>query len=183
MENIILNPSKTPKDKYLQVIENTQLVSIDMIVRVKINNTFKYIVGKRKNNPAKDYLFVPGCRIYKEMKINEGVQFILEDEYGLNLDNISNKPKFLGCYEHIYPNNFSNNDFKTHYVVFSYLLTLNENEIHLLNMDKLLSQHNDIIWLSKNEIINNENVHQYTKNYFSKKNRVNSIFDQIEELS
>lgn len=182
MENVILNPVKTPKDKYLQVIENTQLISIDMIVRVKINNTFKYIVGERKNNPAKDYLFVPGCRIYKEMKINNGVRFVLEDEYGLNLDNISNDPKFLGCYEHIYSNNFSNNDFQTHYVVFAYLLTLNENETQLLNMKKLLSQHHDIIWLNKNDIINNEKIHQYTKNYFCDKSRINAIFRQIEEL-
>jgi colanic acid biosynthesis protein WcaH len=49
-------------DDYIKAIELTQLVSIDLVISDQHGNV---LVGKRKNEPAKDTWFVPGSRLYK----------------------------------------------------------------------------------------------------------------------
>lgn len=53
------------RTKFSTVIENTPLVSIDLIV---LNSQDQALLGHRLNKPALGSWFVPGGRIYK-MKI------------------------------------------------------------------------------------------------------------------
>lgn len=166
------------KEKYLTIIENTQLVSVDLIIRYfdsKIKE-YKYFLGLRKNKPAYNTWFIPGSRLYKDVTIKEGVKFVAENEYGLSLEN--KKVEFVGIYEHIYPNNFDNDDFGTHYIDFSYLVTIDYDEIKNLSIEKLEEQHKKLGWFTKKDILNKKfNIHSYTLNYFSE-NKINQVIDQ-----
>ncbi len=44
-------------EKFLEIIDLSPLVSIDLIV---YNDKNEVLLGKRANRPAKDYWFVPG---------------------------------------------------------------------------------------------------------------------------
>ena len=87
--------SKTPKNTYLTVIKNTQLISIDLIVKNKEN---KYLLGLRNNKPAKNFWFVPGGRIRKLEDFADAIKRISLDEIGVELNN----GKSLGVYRHLY---------------------------------------------------------------------------------
>lgn len=149
-------PQKTPKDTYLNVIKNTQLVSVDLIV--KYDN--KILVGKRKNNPAKGYYFVPGSRVYKNETINQAVERVSWEELGCKFT--ISQFTFKGIHEHIYENNFDNDDFNTHYVAFSYEINLE----YKPNNINFYEQHSESQWITKDEIINRGDVHIYTKTHF-----------------
>jgi len=145
---------------YLEIIEKTTLTSIDLII-VYDNNI---LLGYRNNNPARDFWFVPGCRTYKNETLMQGVQRVALSELGITID--INKLKLLGVYDHIYNNNFDNNDFGTHYVVTAYMIILDKKPI--INID---GQHEKIAWIPINKVKLNDNIHQYTKNY------INSILE------
>tara|TARA_B100000900_G_C20437157_1_gene657465 strand:- start:488 stop:937 length:450 start_codon:yes stop_codon:yes gene_type:complete len=144
-------------DDFKKVIELTPLIAIDLII--KFEN--KFLLGKRINEPAKDYYFVPGGRILKDEKINDAFNRLSKDELGININ--LEKLKFHKVAEHHYKKNYFNDDSSTHYICLSYKYELNINEFNLLNLTK---QHNDVLWLSKNDLLENYLVHQYTKNYF-----------------
>ena len=69
--------------------------------------------------------------------------------------------RFLGPYQHFYPDNFSGNNFSTHYVVLGYELKLDIN----LN-DLPVDQHQDYRWFTIDDLLASEQVHQHTKDYF-----------------
>jgi len=50
------------REEFLEVVERAPLVSIDLIVR---RGDGLVLLGRRTNEPAKDFWFVPGGRIYK----------------------------------------------------------------------------------------------------------------------
>ena len=50
------------KELFSSIIENTPLISIDLVVK---NHENKILLGKRINKPAYNSWFVPGGRIYK----------------------------------------------------------------------------------------------------------------------
>lgn len=154
-------PKPTPKKEYLQVIKNTNLISVDLIIFDENNNV---LVGKRKNNPAINKFFVPGSRIYKSEKILDSIPRICKYELGILLEN----PKFRGVYEHIYNNNFVNNDFGTHYVNFAYEFHINNKTKETINSLIFLDQHSEIKWMSITDILNNNEVSLYCKTHFMK---------------
>ncbi len=137
------------------VVENTPLVSIDLIVR---NKEGKILLGKRKNRPARGYYFVPGGKIFKNERIEEAFKNISKNELGKALD--INKAKFLGVYQHFYNDNYFGEDTGTHYVVLAYEVF--EEDLDLKDDE----QHSDFIWLYPEEILKSEDVHPYTKDYF-----------------
>ena len=74
------------------------------------------LMGRRVNNPAKDKLFVPGGRIYKNEKIIDAFYRILTNETGLSYN--FHETKSLGLYEHFYDvTNWSTNECSTHYII------------------------------------------------------------------
>lgn len=150
-------------DKFLSVVNSTQIVSIDLIVK---NDDGKILLGKRINSPAKGYYFVPGGRLYKNETIKEGAQRMLQWELGVTDINIKPKPRCVS--EHMYDENFANakdsqgKTISTHYVCFAF-------DVELNNIDKNIfsQQHSEEIWITPEEILAREDVHEYIKLYFT----------------
>ncbi len=144
-------------EKFLEIIDSTPLVSIDLIVEGKNEN---YLLGKRINRPAKGYWFVPGGRIRKNETLSDAFIRISSIELGIELD--YSKAVLLGAYDHIYEDNFhSRNCINTHYVALGYKVSISDDA--LLKID---DQHSEIKWWSKYDLLKNTNVHNNTKNYF-----------------
>ncbi len=145
---------------FKQIIQNTPLISIDLIVK---NINGQYLLGYRTNKPAKDTWFVPGGRIKKGETIEQAFSRITTAELGIEFK--LKQAEYLGLYEHIYPNDNYFNDSEigtTHYIVHGFQIDLESN---LNTLPK--EQHADYWWASKEELLNNENVHINTKNYFN----------------
>lgn len=144
-------------DKFLNIVASTPLVSIDLVIR---NKQGRVLLGYRTNNPAKGYWFVPGGIIRKNERLDAAFNRISENEIGLIYDR--DDSKFLGVFEHYYPENFLEADnVDTHYVVLAH-------EIHLPDHTKILGddQHSELRWWSVPELLANSYVHAYTKAYF-----------------
>lgn len=160
----------TEKKEYLNVIKNTNLISVDLIIFDEEKNV---LVGKRKNNPARNNFFVPGSRVYKSETIKMAIPRVCKFELGFELK----KPVFRGVYEHTYPNNFDNDDFGTHYVNFAYEFHVNNETKSKINNSVFSKQHSAIKWMNIKDLIKDEDVAFFCKNHFLKepKNCVFSI--------
>ena len=148
--------NQLPPDEYFRVIEKSQLVSIDLLVCK--NN--KYLVGKRTNEPAKGFYFVPGCRLPKMMSWQSGVQQCAKYELGITVRHA----EFFVVSDHMYPNNFTGTLVPTHYVVIAVKCTLDDDEE--VDYKVVRKQHDDYQWLSPDEVIERQDVHEFTKRYF-----------------
>lgn len=138
------------------ILENTPLVSIDFLIQ---NNMNKILLGKRVNRPAQDYWFVPGGRIRKDERIEDAFVRLSENELGKI---ITFKEGVLhGVYQHFYDDSFIEPSVSTHYIALAYNLTV---DIDIDNLPH--DQHLSYKWFSKDELMNSEKVHFYTKNYF-----------------
>lgn len=147
----------TPKDDYLVVIKNNQLIALDLII---IDENDRVLLGYRNNNPAKHYWFTFGSRVFKNETFEEACERVSNNELGVNIK-LKDCTK-RGVYFHKYDNNFDNNDFGTTYVVFGFVYKCNSKDMNI-NGD---SQHSLFNWLSLDEIMKRDDVHQYVKNYF-----------------
>ena len=142
------------KKDYLKVIEKTTLTSVDIIFFYKN----KILLGYRNNEPAKNYWFTPGSRTYKMEKIDDAIKRVANNECNIDISNLDYK--LVGVYDHIYDNNFDNNNFSTHYIVSAYLIKLES--LPDLKKD---SQHSQFMWASIEEIKNNSKIHLNVKRY------------------
>jgi colanic acid biosynthesis protein WcaH len=152
-------------EKFTAVIENTPLVSIDLVV---LNSQGQALLGQRLNRPAKGFWFVPGGRIIKNESLAAAFKRLTNDELGAEF-NIENA-QLLGPYDHFYEDNVftsneGENNFSTHYVAIAYVLKLNSSLDNL----PLNEQHNRYQWFSVNDLQTNGLVHQNTKDYFLNK--------------
>ncbi|WP_454442538.1 GDP-mannose mannosyl hydrolase [Vibrio bathopelagicus] len=143
-----------PLDIFKTIIESTPLISIDLIVR---NNEGKVLLGKRLNRPAQGYWFVPGGRILKDEPFVTAFNRLIKTELGLDCA----ESKFKGIYQHFYDDNFSEDDFTTHYIVLAYEISMDGK---LLGLP--LEQHSSYQWFSEDELLNNQQTHIHTKWYF-----------------
>jgi len=140
----------------MNVVANTPLVSIDLIVK---NEAGQVLLGRRTNQPAKGYWFVPGGRILKNERLDEAFLRLSGEELGFSVP--SARSRFLGVYEHLYPDSSFDPNVGTHYVVLGYELITN------LKLDALpKKQHNDYQWFKIEELLASHNVHANTKAYF-----------------
>ena len=148
---------KMEDEHFLEIIEATPLVSIDLIIR---NPSEKVLLGKRINRPAKGYWFVPGGRMIKNETIVHALKRISKIEMGQDLSTEAHS--LLGAYDHIYEDNFLNVDgINTHYVVLAFSILLQQ-EIDL-NPDE---QHSDLQWWEIDKLLKDPTVHHNTKAYF-----------------
>ncbi|EPV8684695.1 GDP-mannose mannosyl hydrolase [Enterobacter hormaechei] len=138
------------------IVANTPLISIDLII---FDKTGKALLGQRHNRPAQNCWFVPGGRIFKDESFEDAFKRITEEELGVKL--FLSDAEFYGVYEHFYDDNFSGEEFSTHYVVHAYRLTLNPEMLILPQI-----QHSDYQWFNHDSLLSNQAVHQFTKNYF-----------------
>ncbi|MHC4240688.1 MAG: NUDIX domain-containing protein [Planctomycetota bacterium] len=169
------NPGKLGFDEYAEVVKKTVVVK---------NDRGEILVGLRNNAPAKGYWFVPGGRILKDERIAGAFERIADDELGIRpafedaeriaeaferiaYDELGIRPafkdaRFLGVFEHLYPNNFTEKEeFSTHYVVLAYEIKIAETA---LNPPR--NQHSEHKWLTKQSLDKEADIHPYTRAYF-----------------
>lgn len=146
-------------DEFRSIVKDTPLVSIDLIIE---NPEGDVLLGWRNNSPAKGFWFVPGGRIQKDEDFREAFKRITKAETGLEF--LLEEAFFFGVYQHIYPNdNFTDDpSFGTHYVVIAYRIKLEEK---ITSLPK--EQHSDYWWAAIDDILDDPNVHENTKNYFN----------------
>lgn len=141
-----------------QIIRNTPLVSIDLIVR---NAEGKILVGLRENEPAKGTYFVPGGRIRKDETIADALARIAKAEIGLNA--AIGDARFRGVFEHPYSTNrYGEEGYGTHYVVLAYDLNASEATLKLPT-----AQHSAFRWMDEAALMAAPNVHPHTKAFFT----------------
>jgi len=146
--------------EFSDIIKKTPLVSIDLIIKDENSDV---LLGWRINRPAKDTWFVPGGRIHKDETIVDAFLRITKKELGREID--IEEAVFLGVFEHFYNSNYADvPGFGTHYVVLGYEVSISTNKLVLPN-----EQHTKYCWLSENQILQNQDVHENTKAYFRKK--------------
>lgn len=144
------------KNVFAEIVKNTPLVSIDLIVR---NSEGKILVGYRNNEPARHYWFVPGGSIKKNESIDGAFGRISEKELGKKFTRAESM--LQGVYEHFHKTNFTDSsDFGTHYIVLAHVLDVGD---YTPVSD---DQHEEYRWMSPEEILVNDKVHEYTKDYF-----------------
>ncbi len=141
------------------VVKHTPLISIDLIVR---NDAGQVLLGKRINRPAQGFWFVPGGRIAKDERIEDAFSRLVQEELGISF--MLENTRFIGPYQHFYQDNYNGTDFSTHYVVLGYEL-----KIDIATESLPVEQHNAYRWFGLNELLQTENVHQHTKDYFISK--------------
>ena len=148
----------SPAD-FAAVVRHAPLVSIDLVVR---NRHGEILVGLRRNRPAQGHWFVPGGRIGKGERIPEAFERITRAELGI--ESRIEHAAFLGVFEHIYEDNFSDDpSFGTHYVVLGYALSADQTSLALPS-----DQHENYRWLPESVLMKAKDVHDYTKRYFAK---------------
>ena len=148
------------KTDFTQVINNTPLVSIDLVVK---NPQGQFLLGWRKNRPAKNYWFVPGGRIQKGERLEDAFARLTEGELGQGI--AMSDAHWRGLYEHFYDDFVFSDELdkpvSTHYVVLAFEVDLEQPLEHLPK-----SQHCDYQWMSIKEILANQQVHEHTRAYF-----------------
>ena len=145
-----------PQD-FENVIRLTPLVAIDFIIR---SPDERVLVGRRTNEPARGVFFVPGGRITKNETRPAAFRRISQEELGIGLDIA--RAHFHSVNDHIYETNrFCKPGFGTHYVTLAYELTL-ALEISSLPRD----QHGEFKWMSPDDLLRSQEVHDNTKAYF-----------------
>jgi len=148
--------------QFLQIIDATPLVSIDLII---INADHQILLGKRNNRPARNYWFVPGGSIKKNETLAAAVQRISKQELGFIMD-ISDG-RLLGAYDHIYEDNFAAHPgINTHYVALAY-------QFKLMFIPDLVpdQQHDAMHWFTRVALLAHPQVHANTKAYFTSPER------------
>lgn len=150
--------SLLPTKTFLQVIDATPLVAIDLIVG---DDAGGYLLGQRTNRPAQHFWFVPGGRIRKNERLDDAFQRIVEMELGI-AGVTRESATLLGVYEHLYEDNFSGTpDISTHYVVLGYRLPHPANLLSLPD-----EQHDAYRWMHSGDILADATVHPNTQAYF-----------------
>lgn len=150
---------------FSSIVANTPLISIDLVIK---NCSGEVLLGLRTNRPALGKWFVPGGRICKDETINDAFGRLTREELGIAAPIAEGQ--FLGVYEHFYPDNYSGDDFSTHYVVLGYQLTLD------LSLDKLpKEQHGNYRWWNQADLLKSEEVHIHSKWYFEKSRKLGGI--------
>ena len=125
------------KAQFQQIVAATPLISLDLIVR---NGQGQVLLGRRLNRPAQGYWFVPGGRVRKDERLDAAFLRLTQDELGLAVSRES--ARLLGPYEHFYADNFSGEDFSTHYIVLGYEVAWQGQQDALP-----ISQHDQYRWL------------------------------------
>jgi colanic acid biosynthesis protein WcaH len=145
--------------QFEKIIEQTPLVSIDLIVRDEFGCV---LLGQRSNRPAKGYWFVPGGRIQKGETIAAAFSRLTVSELGLEY--LISKVRFHGVYQHFYDDNVFESPASTHYVVLGFEILLDRCELSALPSQ----QHESYQWFGIPKLLGDRSVHCNSKDYFRK---------------
>ena len=153
----MIAPRFLGKNDFAHIVRHAPLVSIDIIIRDPEQNV---LLGRRMNEPAKGTYFVPGGIVRKNETIGTAFSRILRAE--VSADASLTEARFVGVFEHIYETNaFGSPDYGTHCVVLAYEINLTQRP--MIQKD---FQHDDLRWMSENEILSTTGVHPNTQAYF-----------------
>jgi colanic acid biosynthesis protein WcaH len=161
------------KDEFLEIIDKTPLVSIDLVIRDSAN---RILLGRRVNEPAKGKWFVPGGRIMKGESINDAFERITKAEIGIK--HSRSEARLIGAYTHLYDTNvFLKDGISTHYIALAFELQLADN----IEVGEK-AQHNEYKWFAIEEAdpdvskSADPDVHKNVLEYF----RVPSMMDESQ---
>ncbi|WP_336219217.1 GDP-mannose mannosyl hydrolase [Citrobacter amalonaticus] len=144
------------QEDFATVVRSTPLISIDLLVE---NAQEEFLLGKRLNRPAQGYWFVPGGRVQKDEALHAAFERLTQAELGIRLP--LSAGEFYGVWQHFYDDNFSGEDFSTHYIVLGFRLRVQESELQLPD-----AQHDAYRWLTPAALLASDNVHDNTRAYF-----------------
>ena len=152
-------PVFLPQKEWSEVVKNAPLISVDLIIS---DYDHRILLGKRVNQPAQGYWFTPGCAIKKHESLEAAFDRCLSEELGMT--SFHGRDYFpMSVYEHIYEDNFLNNEFGTHYIVLAHRLSISD---VAYSKDMPPDQHSDYKWWDLDDLMNSGEVHDYVKNYF-----------------
>jgi colanic acid biosynthesis protein WcaH len=142
-------------------VQSTNLFALDLII---VDHDNHILLGLRANPPAKNFWFVPGGRVLKNEKMSSALERIVMCEVGLNKSSFDSI-EFHGLYEHFYRDSFFVDCVNgTHYIIAALKLTLKTGiGAHNIQLDK---QHQELKFVSIDDLLADERVHEYTKSYF-----------------
>lgn len=141
---------------FLAVVRNAPLVAIDPLLE---DPQGRLLVGLRRNEPARGWWFVPGGRVRKGEVLAAALQRISASELALPL--ALQDGRLDGVYVHHYTTNFAEAEgITTHCMVLAYRVQLEQSPA--LKPD---GQHQDLRWLSAQELGSDPSVHPYTRAY------------------
>jgi colanic acid biosynthesis protein WcaH len=153
----MMGAAKLPPEQFIEVIEKTPLVSVDLVFR---DEGGRVLVGRRANEPARGCWFVPGGRVCKDERIAEAFRRLSAEEIGQAME--IDQGRFLGVYEHLYETNFAGKEgVTTHYVTLGFEVPLGAGAEITLD-----DQHSDVAWMTPEQLLASPEVHENTKAYF-----------------
>lgn len=118
------------------------------------------LLGQRLNRPAQGYWFVPGGGVCKDETLEAAFARLTQAELGVRLPLAAGT--FYGVWQHFYDDNFSGEDFSTHYIVLGFRLRVAESDLRLPD-----AQHGSYRWLTPEQLLAGDNVHENSRAYFS----------------
>lgn len=148
-----------PDEVFKGVVAVTPLISIDLVVK---NSRNEILLGKRINQPAQGYWFVPGGRVLKGESLSDAFQRLCDIEIGMKF--LLSQGSFLGVYEHFYADSvFGQSGLTTHYVVLAYLIQIDNDQLPLV-----FTQHEQFAWWSLEDVLKSSAVHEYSREYLKR---------------
>ena len=140
---------------FSSAIDAVPLVPLDFLV---FDPEGRVLLGQRNNRPAKGWYFVPGGRIRKNETISAAFQRLTEAEL-CRLMHVSDA-RYIGFYEHFYDDSVFDERQSTHYIVNAFELDIDSR----LTLPR--KQHSSYVWMTVEELMAHDKVHEYTKDYF-----------------
>jgi colanic acid biosynthesis protein WcaH len=149
---------KLPLERFKQVVRDTVLVSLELLI---VNEKQEILVGRRRNAPAKGYLFVPGGRICKGENPGAALARITREEIGVEL--CAQDAILYGVYHHVHDENYFGEPEigATEYVVIACLFSLDSSSA--ITPD---TQHDGLHFIPISAIAHHPEIHELTKSYF-----------------
>lgn len=109
------------QEDWKTIVTNVPIVSVDLLVQCEDGLLF----GKRTNEPAKGYWFLPGGRVQKGENRHEAVDRIAEEELGLSVEIVES----LGAFEHIYETSDVDGVDTKHYLANGYVVKMDSGQL------------------------------------------------------
>jgi len=148
-----------PNEIFEIVLENSPLVSVDLILE---NEKNQFLLGRRRNQPAKGFWFVPGGRIRKGELIIDALKRVALEEVGLIIKD--HNSSFLGAFDHIYENSIFSTEARpssTHYVALGFHYQIRAEEVSQVEKP----QHSELSWMSLKTASSIDSLHKLSHDY------------------
>ena len=105
-----------PDEDWQTIVATVPIVSVDLVVRREGG----VLLGRRTNEPAKGYWFVPGGRVRKGETRREAVHRVASEELGVDVKIIES----LGGFEHQYETSDVDGVDSKHYLANGYVVDI-----------------------------------------------------------